>query len=97
MPERVPPEVQPLLLLSEAADPDVGAKPDRATIRFEVTEDRPDERRLAAAVRPEQGDPLAGADGEVDALQDRAAAEVDAEPLDGDDVPPPGWRRRQVD
>ena len=50
------------------------------------------ERRLAGAVRPDDGHPRAGRDGEVDPVQQPGAAQLDAHAVDGE----PGRHRRPI-
>jgi hypothetical protein len=57
-------------------------KQDPARVRTQQTRDGAEERALAAAARPEHGEPLALVDLEVDAGERRHAVEGDREPLD---------------
>ncbi len=58
--------------------------PRRARVRVAIALDDLDRRRLAGAVRPEQGDDLAGPHDEVDAVENRAPAIRLAKPFDLD-------------
>ncbi len=55
----------------------VAAEADVAAHMIDEAAEDPQERRLAGAVRPDQGDPLAGTDRQVDAVEDRPAPVLD--------------------
>src|SRR5437870_3907133 len=62
----------------------VAVDPNDALRRPQQAVDVPQERRLAAAARPDDRDALAAPDLEVDALEDAQLAELHREPLDLD-------------
>ena len=74
--------VEPRPVRALAVDHDVPAR------RLDQVADDPEERRLAAAGRPDQGDELPGADLEVDALErpDLALCELLRDGLELDDI-----------
>ena len=66
---------------------------DRPANRRQLTEQHPEERRLAAAVRAEHADPLARAQLEGDPVEHRRAAVTGGEAPDSEERPGRGQRR----
>src|SRR5262249_47279627 len=78
-------EPQPGALVSRHAVDRAAVEDDGAAIVVQGAGETVDERALAGAVRTDQAQPLAGANGDVDILQRDKAAKAFAEPADLED------------
>ena len=68
-----------LHVLWHVADAQAGALKHLAAIGFHDAQDHADERRLAGAVEPDQGDDFPGADGDIHRVEHAPAAEAQAD------------------
>ncbi len=88
-------EAQALLL--EAHEAEAVGPLDEPRVRREGARQQVQQRRLAAAVRTHEADPRAGRDGQIEAADERAAAEGLRQPARDKEPAGPALRGREVD